>query len=194
MGNPNCGKTTLFNKLTGLNQKVGNFPGVTVEKRSGLCTMADGQEYEIIDLPGSYSLSSTSPDEKVVQDILLNTKNDSFPDAVVLIADVTNLKRNLFLVTQIIDLGFPVIVALNMSDVAKKKKIQVDIDGLRNALKVPIIEVSAKKETASSLKSKFLEEHSKKGKPIIDSKKIGGKTLGVLAEKYPNENQYRLFK
>lgn len=194
MGNPNCGKTTLFNKLTGLNQKVGNFPGVTVEKRSGLCTMADGQKYEIIDLPGSYSLSSTSPDEKVVQDILLNTKNDSFPDAVVLIADVTNLKRNLFLVTQIIDLGFPVIVALNMSDVAKKKKIQVDIDGLRNALNVPIIEVSAKRESASSLKSKFLAEHSKKGEPIIDSKKIGGKTLGVLAEKYPNENQYRLFK
>ena len=124
VGNPNCGKTTLFNKLTGLNQKVGNFPGVTVEKRSGLCTMADGQKYEIIDLPGSYSLSSTSPDEKVVQDILLDTKNASFPDVVILIADVTNLKRNLFLVTQIIDLGFPVIVALNMSDVAKKKKIQ----------------------------------------------------------------------
>ena len=194
VGNPNCGKTTLFNKLTGLNQKVGNFPGVTVEKRSGLCTMADGQKYEIIDLPGSYSLSSTSPDEKVVQDILLDTKNASFPDVVILIADVTNLKRNLFLVTQIIDLGFPVIVALNMSDVAKKKKIKVNIEGLRNALNVPIIEVSAKKETASSLKSKFLAEHSKKGEPIIDSKKIGGKTLGVLAEKYPNENQYRLFK
>ena len=138
MGNPNCGKTTLFNKLTGLNQKVGNFPGVTVEKRSGLSTMADGQKYEIIDLPGSYSLSSTSPDEKVVQDILLDTKNESFPDVVILIADVTNLKRNLFLVTQIIDLGFPVIVALNMSDVAKKKKIQVDIEGLRNALNVQI--------------------------------------------------------
>ena len=194
MGNPNCGKTTLFNKLTGLNQKVGNFPGVTVEKRSGLCTMSDGQKYEIIDLPGSYSLSSTSPDEKVVQDILLDTKNESFPDVVILIADVTNLKRNLFLVTQIIDLDFPVIVALNMSDVAKKKKIKVDIEGLRNALNAPIIEVSAKKETASSLKSKFLAEHSKKGEPIIDSKKIGGKTLGVLAEKYPNENQYRLFK
>ena len=194
VGNPNCGKTTLFNKLTGLNQKVGNFPGVTVEKRSGLCTMADGQKYEIIDLPGSYSLSSTSPDEKVVQDILLDTKNASFPDVVILIADVTNLKRNLFLVTQIIDLGFPIIVALNMSDVAKKKKIQLDIEGLRNALNVPIIEVSAKKEAASSLKSKFLAEHSKKGEPIIDSKKIGGKTLGVLAEKYPNENQYRLFK
>ena len=118
----------------------------------------------------------------------------SFPDVVILIADVTNLKRNLFLVTQIIDLGFPVIVALNMSDVAKKKKIQVNIEGLRNALNVPIIEVSAKKESASSLKSKFLAEHSKKGEPIIDSKKIGGKTLGVLAEKYPNENQYRLFK
>lgn len=194
MGNPNCGKTTLFNKLTGLNQKVGNFPGVTVEKRSGLCTMADGQKYEIIDLPGSYSLSSTSPDEKVVQDILLDTKNPSFPDVVILIADVTNLKRNLFLVTQIIDLGFPVIVALNMSDVAKKKKIKVNIEGLRTALNVPIIEVSAKKEIASSLKSKFLAEHSKKGAPIIDSKKVGGKTLGVLAEKYPNENQYRLFK
>jgi len=194
VGNPNCGKTTLFNKLTGLNQKVGNFPGVTVEKRSGLCTMADGQKYEIIDLPGSYSLSSTSPDEKVVQDILLDTKNPSFPDVVILIADVTNLKRNLFLVTQIIDLGFPVIVALNMSDVAKKKKIKVNIEGLRTALNVPIIEVSAKKEIASSLKSKFLAEHSKKGAPIIDSKKVGGKTLGVLAEKYPNENQYRLFK
>ena len=194
VGNPNCGKTTLFNKLTGLNQKVGNFPGVTVEKRSGLCTMADGQKYEIIDLPGSYSLSSTSPDEKVVQDILLDTKNASFPDVVILIADVTNLKRNLFLVTQIIDLGFPVIVALNMSDVAKKKKIQVDIEGLRNALNVPIIEVSAKKESASSLKSKFLAEHSKKGEAIIDSKKIGGKTLGVLAKKFPSENQYRLFK
>ena len=194
VGNPNCGKTTLFNKLTGLNQKVGNFPGVTVEKRSGLSTMSDGQKYEIIDLPGSYSLSSTSPDEKVVQDILLDTKNASFPDVVILIADVTNLKRNLFLVTQIIDLGFPIIVALNMSDVAKKKKIQVDIEGLRNALNVPIIEVSAKKESASSLKSKFLAEHSKKGEPIIDSKKIGGKTLGVLTEKFPNENQYRLFK
>ena len=128
VGNPNCGKTTLFNKLTGLNQKVGNFPGVTVEKKTGLSTMADGQKYEIIDLPGSYSLSSTSPDEKVVQDILLNTENESFPDAVVLIADVTNLKRNLFLVTQIIDLGFPVIVALNMSDIAKKKKIQINIE------------------------------------------------------------------
>ncbi|MDG2228204.1 MAG: ferrous iron transport protein B [Flavobacteriales bacterium] len=194
VGNPNCGKTTLFNKLTGLNQKVGNFPGVTVEKKTGLSTMADGQKYEIIDLPGSYSLSSTSPDEKVVQDILLNTENESFPDAVVLIADVTNLKRNLFLVTQIIDLGFPVIVALNMSDIAKKKKIQINIEGLRSALSVPIIEISAKKESSTSLKSKLLAEHSRKGESIIDSKKIGGKTLGILAEKCPNENLYRLFK
>lgn len=194
VGNPNCGKTTLFNKLTGLNQKVGNFPGVTVEKRSGLSTMPDGQKYEIIDLPGSYSLSSTSPDESIVQDILLNSKNESFPDIVVLIADVTNLKRNLFLVTQIIDLGFPVILALNMSDIAKKKKIKIDIEGLGKALNVPVIQISAKKESTASLKSKFLEEHSKKGEPTIDTKKIGGKTLGVLAEKYPNENQYRLFK
>jgi len=194
VGNPNCGKTTLFNKLTGLNQKVGNFPGVTVEKRSGLSTMADGQKYEIIDLPGSYSLSSTSPDEKVVQDILLNTENESFPDAVVLIADITNLKRNLFLVTQIIDLGFPVILALNMSDVAKKNKTQVNIEGLRSALNIPIIEISAKKESVNSLKCKLLAEKSKKGKSIIDSKKIGGKTLGILAEKYSNENLYRLFK
>lgn len=194
VGNPNCGKTTLFNKLTGLNQKVGNFPGVTVEKKTGLSTMADGQKFEIIDLPGSYSLSSTSPDEKVVQDVLLNAENESFPDAVVLIADVTNLKRNLFLVTQIIDLGFPVIVALNMSDIAKKKKIQINIEGLRNTLSVPIIEISAKKESSNSLKSKLLAEHSRKGESIIDSKKIGGKTLGILAEKYPNENPYRLFK
>jgi len=194
VGNPNCGKTTLFNKLTGLNQKVGNFPGVTVEKRAGISTMADGQKYEIIDLPGSYSLSSTSPDESVVQDILLNKENESFPDVVVLIVDVTNLKRNLFLVTQIIDLGFPVIVALNMSDVAKKKNIQVDIEGVRKALNVPIVEISAKKESAASLKAKFVAERSRKGEPVIDVKKIGGKTLGVLLDKYPEENAYRLFK
>lgn len=194
VGNPNCGKTTLFNKLTGLKQKVGNFPGVTVEKRSGISTMADGQQYDIIDLPGSYSLSSTSPDESVVQDILLDTENESFPDAVVLIVDVTNLKRNLFLVTQIIDLGFPVIVALNMSDVAKKKNIQINVEGIRTALNVPVVEISAKKESATSLKTKFVAALSQKGGKTIDTKKIGGKTLGVIKDKYPNENIYRLFK
>jgi len=194
VGNPNCGKTTLFNKLTGLNQKVGNFPGVTVEKRSGMSTMADGEKYEIIDLPGSYSLSSTSPDESVVQDILLNKENESFPDVIVLIVDVTNLKRNLFLVTQIIDLGFPVIVALNMSDVAKKKNIQINVEGLRSALNVPIVEISAKKESTNSLKAKFVAASSQKGEAVIDVNKIGGKTLGVLSDKYPNENPYRLFK
>ena len=194
VGNPNCGKTTLFNKLTGLNQKVGNFPGVTVEKRSGISTQENNEKIEIIDLPGSYSLSSTSPDESVVQDVLLDSNNESYPDAIVLIVDITNLKRNLFLVSQVIDLGFPVIVALNMVDIAKKKNIKIDIEKLTEEIQVPVVEISAKKESAVSLKSKLTKTHSKQGKPFIDIKKIGGKTLGILTQKFPKTQPYRLFK
>ena len=97
MGNPNSGKTSLFNRLTGLKQKVGNYPGVTVDKRSGIFKLKNDEKCELIDLPGTYSLSSKSEDEKVVQDILLDPKNKDFPDTIVFVADGTNLARNLFI-------------------------------------------------------------------------------------------------
>src|SRR5690554_1571605 len=112
VGNPNSGKTSLFNQLTGLNQKVGNYPGVTVDKRSGTIKLPNQELCELIDLPGTYSLSSKSEDEKVVQDILLNPKSTAFPDLVILVVDGTNLARNLFLASQVIEMGIPTIMAI----------------------------------------------------------------------------------
>ena len=117
LGNPNSGKTTLFNRLTGLNQKVGNYPGITVEKRSGKVHLTNGKTIELIDLPGSYSLVSKSADEQVVQTILLDKNNPSHPDALLIVVDASNLQRNLFYATQLIDLGFPTLIAFNMMDV-----------------------------------------------------------------------------
>jgi ferrous iron transport protein B len=101
LGNPNCGKTSLFNVLTGLNQKVGNYPGVTVDKRSGKMVLPNGTSAELIDLPGTYSLSSNSLDEDVVQKIMLDPNNDDFPELVLMVVDATNLHRNLFFASQI---------------------------------------------------------------------------------------------
>src|SRR6187551_3631477 len=106
LGNPNSGKSSLFNHLTGLNQKIGNFPGVTVEKRSGVCALSSGKQAEIIDLPGIYSIYPRSLDEQIVAEVLLNHHStESTPDKVIVIIDVTNLKRGLLLLTQIIDVG-----------------------------------------------------------------------------------------
>src|SRR5690554_5837107 len=112
VGNPNSGKTSLFNQLTGLNQKVGNYPGVTVDKRSGKVKLPNGEVCELIDLPGTYSLSSKNKDEKVVQDILLNPHSDAFPDLIIIVIDGTNLARNLFLASQVAELGVPTIMAI----------------------------------------------------------------------------------
>ena len=120
VGNPNTGKSTLFNALTGLNQKIGNFPGVTVDKKIGYCQLPDGRRAEIIDLPGTYSLYPKSQDESIVFSVLADTSNRITPDLVVVILDASNLKRNLLLYTQVADLKIPVIIALNMMDLAKK--------------------------------------------------------------------------
>src|SRR3989338_3212619 len=121
IGNPNTGKTTLFNALTGLNQRVGNYPGVTVERKEGTFNLA-GDHVRIIDLPGTYSLTPQSPDEEIVSQILLGTRVlVSCIDGVIVVADATNLERNLYFATQVIDLGYPVIVVLNMADDAKKR-------------------------------------------------------------------------
>lgn len=130
VGNPNTGKSTIFNALTGLNQKVGNFPGITVDKKTGICKLPNGKVAEIIDLPGTYSLYPKSVDESIVFEVLSDPSQSSYPELVIIVADATNLKRNLLLYTQIADLKIPVIVALNMMDQAEKGNIEVDADAL----------------------------------------------------------------
>ena len=145
-GNPNCGKTTLFNALTGLRQKVGNYPGVTVEKKIGRFHGSHGEPMELLDLPGTYSLQNRSPDEAIACDVLLGRRADMpAPDAIVVVLDATNLERNLYLAAQIIELHLPVVVALNMSDVAEAKGIRIDVEALQKELGAPVIPTVANK-------------------------------------------------
>lgn len=145
VGNPNTGKSTLFNALTGLRQRVGNYPGVTVARKSGTCDLGDGQKVELVDLPGLYSLAAASPDEQVVIDALSgNIAGDRRPDAVVLVVDATNLLRNLFLASQVAELGRPVVLVLNQADVAKEQGLRIDTDLLSRRLGgVPVVLTSA---------------------------------------------------
>ena len=136
-GNPNCGKTTLFNNLTGANQYVGNWPGVTVERKEG--TYVRNKEVAIVDLPGIYSLSPYSPEEIVSREYLI----DDRPDVVINLVDATNLERNLYLTTQILTLGLPVVMALNMMDVVEKNGDKIDVEGLSEKLGCPIVGISA---------------------------------------------------
>lgn len=146
VGNPNTGKTSLFNQLTGLNQKVGNYPGITVDKKQGKCKISEELTAEITDLPGTYSINPTTLDETIVLETLLNKNNDSYPDLVIVVAEVENLKRNLFLFSQIKDLQFPSILVINMSDQMARKGISIDIDALKKELKSEIVLVSARKK------------------------------------------------
>jgi ferrous iron transport protein B len=144
VGNPNSGKTTLFNLLTGMKQKVANYPGVTVEKKIGECTSQHGKKLRLIDLPGAYSLNARSPDEAVARDVLLGRRTDTpRPDRVVCIADAANLERNLYLVTQVLELGLPTILVLNMMDVAEQKAWHINVARLSEALGVPVITTEA---------------------------------------------------
>ncbi len=145
-GNPNCGKSTIFNGLTGLRQKVGNYPGVTVEKKTGRFFGSHGEAMELLDLPGSYSLQVRSPDEAVARDVLLGRlPGTPRPDAVICVVDASNLERNLYLVAQMLELQIPVVVALNMVDVAEKNGLVIDLMALREKLGVPVIPTVATK-------------------------------------------------
>ncbi|MDE3084336.1 MAG: ferrous iron transport protein B [Verrucomicrobiota bacterium] len=144
VGNPNCGKSTLFNALTGLKQKVGNYPGVTVERKMGTTYSQHGQPIAIIDLPGAYSLAARSPDEAVTRDVLLGRRADTpQPDRIICIVDTTNLERNLYLVHQILDLGRPVILVLNMMDLAAQAGLAPRISRLERQLGIPVIPCEA---------------------------------------------------
>jgi ferrous iron transport protein B len=148
VGNPNAGKTTLFNALTGLRQKVGNYPGVTVERKEGQVTLPDGRAARVVDLPGLYSLTPHSPDERIARDVLLGYLPDGpAPDAIVNVVDASNLERNLYLTSQLLDLGLPVLVVLSMTDTAARHGIQVDPVALEKALGVPVRAVVASRRT-----------------------------------------------
>jgi ferrous iron transport protein B len=192
VGNPNTGKSTLFNALTGLNQKIGNFPGVTVDKKIGYSQLPDGRRAEIIDLPGTYSLYPKSKDESIVFSVLAEKNTELTPDLVVVIIDATNLKRNLLLYTQVADLKIPVIIALNMMDQAKKAKIEIDVELLSQRLGVPIVPVSARKlEGIEQLKNiisyanKFaLQQDS------IDIKAIAPQIIASISSELKTDNPY----
>lgn len=151
MGNPNSGKTSLFNAITGLNQKVGNFPGVTVEKKTGTCTLPGNRDAEVIDLPGSYSLYPRRSDEWVAYEVLMNPSSAAEIGLIVIVADASNLRRNLLYVSQVIDLGKPVVVALSMMDIARKKGIRINLEKMQQMLGVPVVPVNPRKQKGMEL-------------------------------------------
>ncbi|MET4083303.1 ferrous iron transport protein B [Pedobacter sp. UYP30] len=147
VGNPNTGKSTLFNQLTGLNQKIGNFPGITVDKKTGSSKLPDGSVVEVVDLPGTYSLYPKSNDERIVFQVLADKTNSSHPDVVVLVVDASNLKRNMLLYSQVADLGIPMILALNMTDLSDKQNIYIHVNKLADKLGIQVIPISARSNT-----------------------------------------------
>ncbi len=166
IGNPNSGKTTIFNQLTGLRQKVGNYPGVTVEKKEGRVHLPDGSEASLIDLPGTYSLTANSPDERIATSVLLgHMEQTSVPELVICVVDSCSIERSLYLVTQIIDRRLPVILVLNMSDVAREYGIDVDVTALSAALSVPVVQTIGNKGTGiSDLKNTIVTTHAATGR------------------------------
>ncbi|MCB1821532.1 MAG: 50S ribosome-binding GTPase, partial [Candidatus Competibacteraceae bacterium] len=140
VGPPNCGKTTLFNTLTGSRQKTGNYPGVTVERKSGRLRTPVGHTVELLDLPGSYSLRARSPDEAITRDVVLGRQaQEALPDVVVCVTDATNLGQHLRLLLELRQLDRPLILALNMMDIAEKRGCQISIDALSRQLGIPVV-------------------------------------------------------
>jgi ferrous iron transport protein B len=144
LGNPNCGKSSVFNQLTGLRQKVGNFPGVTVDRKSGKTTLQDGLEVELVDLPGTYSLHPSAKDERIVVNTLANHQNENYPDALIYIANSAQLEKHLLLFTQLLDLGIPMVLGLNMSDVADLQGVRIDAQRLSRYFKLPVILINGR--------------------------------------------------
>jgi ferrous iron transport protein B len=193
VGNPNTGKTSLFNQLTGLNQKVGNYPGITVDKKQGKCKISDHLTAEITDLPGTYSINPTTLDETIVLETLLDENNRSFPDLVIVVAEVENLKRNLFLFSQIKDLQFPSILVINMSDQMIRKGITIDIEALKRELKSEIILISARKNLGiDALKREIGNYENWNTEPIANiSEKIDSVFFDTIKMTFPEFSLYK---
>ncbi|MCJ7756918.1 MAG: ferrous iron transport protein B, partial [Gillisia sp.] len=194
IGNPNTGKTSVFNQLTGLNQQVGNYPGITVEKKEGICKLPRGLKAHIIDLPGTYSLNASSLDENVVIDLLLNKNDKDFPDVAVVVSDAENLKRNLLLFTQIKDLEIPTILVVNMADRMKRKGISLDIALLEEKLKTKIVMVSARKGTGiDDLKEQILNSQNISTEPCLNASDMDPEYFNLLRKTFPNQPLYKLW-
>ena len=192
VGNPNTGKSTLFNLLTGLNQKVGNFPGITVDKKIGYCKLPDSNTAEIIDLPGTYSLYPKSKDEGIVFQVLADQTNPSYPDIVVVVADATNLRRNLLLCSQVADLGFPMLLVLNMTDMARKEGIHVNVNRLSERLGIQVVAMSARKNEGLDVLKKALSyttSISTQSK-TIDFNVFALEAIAAVKEKIKTTNDY----
>lgn len=194
IGNPNTGKTSLFNILTGLNQKVGNYPGVTVDKKEGVCKLSRGVKAYILDLPGTYSLNASSIDENVVIELLLNKNDKDFPDLAVVISDVENLKRNLLLFTQIKDLKIPCILVINMSDVMSRKGISLNIPLLEEKLHTKIALVSTRNNIGIDDLKSLIENYKTlpKGK-CFNLRTIDENYFARLEKAFPNQDLYKLW-
>ena len=194
IGNPNVGKTSVFNELTGLNQQVGNYPGITVEKKQGVCKLNETTKAKIIDLPGTYSLNASSIDENVVIELLLNKNDEDFPDVAVVVTEVENLKRNLLLFTQIKDLEIPTILVINMADRMELKGIELDIPVLERELKTKIALISSRKKIGiDHLKDLILNYNVLSTEPCLNASSIDPDYFNNLRRAFPNQLLYKLW-
>ena len=194
IGNPNTGKTSVFNQLTGLNQQVGNYPGITVEKKLGFCKLSNTIKANVLDLPGTYSLNASSVDENVVIELLLNKKHKLYPDVILLVSEVENLKRNLLLFTQIKDLEIPTILVINMIDRMEYKGISLDIPFLEDQLKTKIALVSSRKGTGiEELKKLITTYKSISTEPCLNASTIDEVYFNNLRKTFPNQSLYKLW-
>ncbi len=194
IGNPNTGKTSVFNALTGLNQKVGNYPGITVEKKQGSCKLDRLTKARILDLPGTYSLNASSMDESVVVELLLNKNDFDFPDVAVVVTDVENLKRNLLLFTQIKDLEIPTVLVINMSDQMKRKGIKIDLEKLEQKLDTKVVFVSTRLNYGIyKLKQTLVDYRTISNAPLMDTSSIEKDYFESLKNAFPNQSLYKLW-
>ena len=194
IGNPNTGKTSVFNQLTGLKQKVGNYPGITVEKKEGICKLPRGVKAHILDLPGTYSLNTTSLDESVAVELLLNKNDKDHPDVAVVISDVENLKRNLLLFTQVKDLNIPSILVINMSDRMSRRGISLDVELLEQKLDTKIALVSTRKGTGiDTLKNLIAEYRTLSAAKNVDVTVIAPDYFEKLKKTFPKQDLYKLW-
>ena len=194
IGNPNTGKTSVFNQLTGLNQQVGNYPGITVEKKVGFCKLPYNIKANILDLPGTYSLNASSIDENVVIELLLNKNDKLYPDVALVVTDVENLKRNLLLFTQIKDLEIPTILVINMADRMNYKGISLDIPYLENRLNTKIALVSTRKGTGiEELKTLIISYKTLSTQPCVNASIIDPEYFDKLHKAFPNQLLYKLW-
>lgn len=194
IGNPNTGKTSVFNELTGLNQKVGNYPGITVEKKEGICKLPRAVKAHILDLPGTYSLNTTSLDESVAVELLLNKNDKDHPDVAIVISDVENLKRNLLLFTQIKDLKIPTILVINMADRMSHKGISLNLELLEEKLDTKIALVSTRKGTGIDRIKELIADYKNLSiNPNVDTTVIAPEYFEGLRATFPKEDLYKLW-